>query len=291
MIEKTLDMDSTIEIYNNSKLKFNERKFEGAANLFLKAAINFVKLDERTWAARTYGRVAWSKMELGDFGRGDSFLETSKQLDFNQAILNYMWTIYKSSKKNKVQIARRYLLDSVSMIYHEKNYSFFTLKKHFKKLDEKQEQLIWQLFNDFYAYNIKKERKTHPNWSTSDDSRSKIFLSHLTSMKENNVIESLENAKLFVILDDYNPEDNKKTTEKIENLVESNEVIDRIKTIISYKLEEKKKINIKHSIISIISCLFLYYMLFKLFGIEFVTIFAPIIGIVTINIKIWWDSI
>ena len=168
------------KLYEEAKGKSNYGHWSDAVELFLEAAENFRKLGERAWAARDYGRVAWNKMEAEEFEEVERFLEISRQLDFNQGTLNYIWSIFISSKKGNVNAAREYLLESISMIYQEIKFDRRELEKQWMLLATSKQEYVRRVVKKFYDKKIKIEEKINPEWAASQKARVKALLALLT---------------------------------------------------------------------------------------------------------------
>lgn len=288
---------NNINLYQEAKIKSNEGLFDEAAKLFLEVADNFRILQEKAWAARAYGRVAWNKMEIEQFQEAERFLETSTELDFDQACLNYLWAFYICSRNNNGPVARKYLLSSVSMIYHNLNFSYMELKKQKRLLKDNPEALIWQIIKHFCKQKIRKAKDINSDWIKSDDARCKMLLVHLIANKKigidfvNSLKSKLELANLVRLAKEFDSIKSEEfQKEMMANISDGSEIVEKINRILLNLLEEKIKPNIIYSIISILICIVLIYVIvnYQIGGSQFVSILGPSIAVISINIKIWW---
>lgn len=275
------------KLYEEAKSKSNYGHWIEAAELFLKAAENFEKLGEKAWAARVYGRVAWNKMEAEEFEEAERFLEISKQLDFNQATLNYVWCFYICFKKKNEKAARKYLLESVSMIYQEIKFDHKELKKQRRLLYTNLPGFLIHIFEVFYNKKVEIEDKINEVWSRSDKSRLKTLLALLTKFdpsfyKPEEIYENAKNAGLNRL--------SRELEEKKELYSKNIEIIIRNIQNEDIKIPlDIKKLKISIFIFVCFMALVIIFLLLR-YGIDLntaITIFMAIITTAAIIIKMW----
>lgn len=162
--------------YRQARKRANSGDFSRAIDLHLRASKGFEKIGRISWAARSYGRVAWAYLALEDVKTAINFLERSVELDKNQGAANYLWAAENCLRMGDEPNARSFFAEFVNIVGEETE-----LKTMFSAGDNRGFLDSYRrLSASFFERLVKEEKQADwPPWAMSDEARSYAFKAEL----------------------------------------------------------------------------------------------------------------